>query len=247
MKTNTNGCVLYAGPSAWDGEQIVVVLTGLTSKSENTKTADMLQTWILRKDRKPTAARQDGSDCSVCGDCPHRSGSCYVNLGQGPRAVWECYNRGGYLPYTPEIHDSLIAGRKVRIGSYGDPAMVPVESFLPILRLSSGHTGYTHQWGKTIGADYRTICMASADNADQAYDAESKGWRYFAVTAPGCEGPAGSYLCPASEEAGHRITCNNCGLCMGAKKSTVPSVFIPVHGSEIHKSIYNNKTLAIIG
>lgn len=244
---NPNGCILYSGPSAWDGEPIVVVLTGLTDVSANTKTADMLQTWIIRQDRKPHVARQDGSDSSVCGDCPHRSGSCYVNLGQGPRAVWECYANGaGYLAYTPCMHDSLIAGRKVRIGSYGDPAMVPVETFLPILALSSGHTGYTHQWDKFIGADYRTVCMASCDTVREAHSAQLCGWRSFTVT-PGLLGPTGSVLCPASEEGGHRTTCDRCGLCMGAAKPTVPSVVIPVHGNEMHKSIYHNKTVAAIG
>jgi hypothetical protein len=243
---NSNGCVLYDGPSEWDGERIVVVLTGLTDASANDKTDDMLQTWILRADRKPTEARRDGSDESVCGDCPHRTGSCYVNLGQGPRAVWECWNAGRYLPYIPQIHSGFVRGRKLRIGSYGDPAMVPVVTFETVLSLSSGHTGYTHQWEKPIGADLRTICMASCDTEAQTFRAESNGWRYFYVS-PDVNGLEGAHLCRASEEAGKKTNCAKCNLCNGAKDhKRLPSVFIPVHGTIAHKAIYSSRTSAAL-
>jgi len=146
ITTNKNGCVLYDGPSRIDGQRIIVILTGLTDDSSNSKTGKMLQTWILRADRKPTTARQEGFDYSVCGDCPHRRGSCYVNLGQGPRATYDCWTVGkGYDDYDPQVHDALIAGRMVRLGSYGDPAAVPIEAFEPILAVAAKHTGYTHQ------------------------------------------------------------------------------------------------------
>lgn len=242
---NGNGCVLYDGPSAWDGERIVVVLTGLTDASANDKTDDMLQTWILRADQKPIAARQTGADATVCGDCPHRSGSCYVNLGQGPRAVWVCWNAGRYLPYAPAIHDKYIRGRMLRIGSYGDPAMVPVRTFSQLLPLVDGHTGYTHQWDKPIGEAYRPICMASCDTEAQTFRAVADGWRFFYVS-PSVSGPDGATLCPASEEAGKKTNCNRCGLCAGASRSA-RSVFIPLHGNLAQKSIYHNRTaLALV-
>ncbi len=250
LVTNPNGCVLYDGPSRIDGKRIVVVLTGLTDDSENSKTGKMLQTWILRADRKPTRARQDGSDCSVCGDCPHRRGSCYVNLGQGPRAVYDCWRSGkGYEPYDPWVHDANIADRMIRLGSYGDPAAVPIESFESILAVAGGHTGYTHQWEKTIGLAYRDICMASVDTAEQADLAVSHGWRYFYAVPSGYTKRKGEVNCPASIEAGQKTQCNDCTLCFGSGdgpgkgSNRTPSVFIAIHGNKAQKSIYRNRTL----
>jgi hypothetical protein len=243
-KINKNGCVLYDGPSLWDGKRIVVILTGLMTSSANSKTGKMLQTWILRADAKPTVARKRGSDESVCGDCPHRAGSCYVNLGQGPRAVWECWNRGGYADYDGAIHNPRIIGRKLRIGSYGDPAMVPVATFATILSLSSGHTGYTHQWDKPLGADLRMVCMASCDTEKQAQAAQSAGWRTFNVTAD-TTGIDGSVMCPASKEAGVKTDCANCNLCKGGA-SKAKSVFIVVHGTIAHIAQYRTKTAPAI-
>jgi hypothetical protein len=243
LVTNPNGCVLYDGPSRIDGQRIVVILTGLTDDSTNVKTGRMLQTWILRADRKPTTARQEGFDYSNCGDCPHRSGSCYVNLGQGPRAVYDCWSAGkGYKDYDPSVHDALIAGRMVRLGSYGDPSAVPIETFEPILAVADSHTGYTHQWDKPIGRDYQSVCMASVDTAEQANDAVRAGWRYFFATPDGHTKRRGEINCPASIEAGQRTVCNDCTLCNGLVKSKAPSVFIAIHGNKAQKSIYYNRT-----
>lgn len=241
---NRNGVVLYDGPSRIDGERIVVILTGLNDSSENRKTGMMLQTWILRADRKPTEARQAGVDYSVCGDCPHRAGSCYVNLGQGPRAIWTCWAYGkGYAPYDPAKHDRLIAGRPLRLGSYGDPSAVPVEVFAPLLEVAGKWTGYTHQWDKPIGAAYKPYCMASVDTDEEARAAARAGWRYFQVVPKSVE-PAGALRCPASEEAGKQTQCERCGLCNGLSGSNRPSVFINVHGSIAHISIYNKVEFA---
>src|SRR5947209_6081657 len=92
------GVILYRGPSMLDGKPIVVVATGLKEASENVKTGAFVQTYILADNgQSPLLSAYDGSDASVCGDCPHRPqeqadgtrklGSCYVNLNQGPRSV----------------------------------------------------------------------------------------------------------------------------------------------------------------
>jgi len=66
-----NGVIVYEGPSELDGEPIVVIVTGLR-KSDNTKTGDMLQLWILLQNKLPCDAAKQGLDSSICGDCKHR-------------------------------------------------------------------------------------------------------------------------------------------------------------------------------
>ena len=63
------GIVFYRGPSQIDGKPIVAVAT---LKSNNRKTGDMIQTWILRSMMSPIRALATGGDRSICGDCFHR-------------------------------------------------------------------------------------------------------------------------------------------------------------------------------
>lgn len=114
MPTNTNGSVIYEGPSRIDGAPIVVIVTGLTTSSDNTKTDDMVQSWILRSDVSPLEALRTRADASICGGCPHRpqsvgfkrvkgitvqtwfKRSCYVDVSKAPTSVWKAYKRGSY-------------------------------------------------------------------------------------------------------------------------------------------------------
>ncbi len=77
------GLILWRGKSLLDGKRIMVIATGVFNKTENKKTGDMIQAWILRRDIDPMLARRLGEDYSICGDCKHREQStCYVNIGQ---------------------------------------------------------------------------------------------------------------------------------------------------------------------
>ena len=62
LKPKFSGVILYQGPSLLDGAPIVVILTFST---DNAKTGDMLQTWILRADMPPTVAIQSGDVLAV--------------------------------------------------------------------------------------------------------------------------------------------------------------------------------------
>jgi len=134
------------------------------------------------------------------------------------------------------------------LGSYGDPAAVPIETLEPILAVAAGHTGYTHQWAKTIGLAYRDICMASVDTTEQADLALSHGWRYFYASPDTHAKRKGEINCPASIEAGQKTQCNNCTLCFGSGDGPgkgsrrTPTVFIVIHGNKAQKSIYYNRT-----
>lgn len=227
------GAVLYHGPSQLDGEDIVVIMTGLKGGSANSKTGKMIQTWILRADRDPREAALTGADASVCGDCKHRreqGGACYVVIEQAPLAVWRAWQRGRYADWTKAFPVNALEGRRVRLGSYGDPAAVPFKVWRRVFAQKiSGWTGYTHQWQNPLFTHLRGKIMASADSRMEAAAAREAGWNTFRVRAPDEPMMEAEVMCPASEEMGKRTTCERCGLCRG-QTSTGKSVAIVAHG-----------------
>ena len=237
---NKNGIVIWEGASAWDGAPIVLIATGLTTKSQNDKTGAMVQTFILRQDVRPTEALKTGEDAAICGDCSHRPKmvdgrivrSCYVNVGQSVNGVWDCYDRDGYERVTPEEAARLMAGREVRMGAYGDPAMVPIEVWLPIVESANFNTGYTHQWAD-IHPAWSGFLMASCDSVEEYRLARAAGWRAFVVTPKGAPTPEGTVPCMNVRER-NPLQCADCGACggtrMGSKPSAV-SISIQAHGA----------------
>jgi hypothetical protein len=152
---NTNSLIVYDGPSTIDGKPIVVILTGLDQSSANGKTGDLVQSFIIRSDIAPTDALKTGDDASVCGLCPHRpmlaratgDAPCYVRVGESVLSVYGAYRRGSYARASSvDQVAQLLRGRKLRLGTYGDPAAAPVELWSLLVSLSAGHVGYTHQW-----------------------------------------------------------------------------------------------------
>lgn len=211
-----NGVILYRGPSLLDGRKIIVVATGLTRRTHNHKTGAMLQTRIIPDGNlDPVQSWRRGRGSSVCGDCPHRDGTCYVNLTQAPLAVWRALRAGAYPRYDRARHARYFRGRFVRFGSYGDPAAVPLRIWHRLSRLAVGHTGYTHQW-RTCNPALRRYCMASCDTAAERSAALAMGWRTFRVRTPSEPLAPGEFVCPASEGAGRRLTCAECGACSGS-------------------------------
>lgn len=221
LKLVPTGYTIYDGPSLFDGRRIVVIMTGIKAASENKKTGEMVQTYILRPDLRPTDAINSGEDASICGDCMHRkhngAGSCYVNCGQGPHVVHDGYTKGRYPLITPEAAGQVVAGLLVRLGSYGDPAAVPLNVWQALLMECDGWTGYTHAWKQKRVKPYRRYCMASVDSPRQQRYAERKGWRTFRTLGTDDERLPGEVVCPAAEEAGRRKTCAECGACDGSK------------------------------
>lgn len=232
--TKPNGLILYRGPSLLDGAPIVVIATGLASRSSNAKTGGMVQTYILREDVSPVDAIKQGADASICGDCSHRGDgtgkgrTCYVNVGQGPLAVWRAFHRGVYTTVADGTVYTVGEGRAVRLGTYGDPAAVHANIWRALVWKATAHTGYTHQWRKAPGL--RTLCMASADSEADAREAHAAGWRTFRVAMP-CDAPRieSEAVCPASAEAGKKLTCAQCMACGGANGRR-GSIAIQAHG-----------------
>lgn len=212
-----------------------MIATGLRNGSHNVKTGDFIQTYILSDEKeRPTDALNSGADESVCGDCINRKvngwGTCYVNVGQGPNAVYAAYKRGVYPEFTPDMLDEYFSGRIVRLGAYGDPCAIPVRIWQMICGVASGWTGYTHQWRKCDLA-LRQFCMASVETVKGMRRAKAMGWKTFRVRAEDEAVEKGEFVCPASEEAGKKKRCEDCLACHGGEyngKQVTP--VIQVHG-----------------
>ena len=226
-----SGAVLYQGPSNFDAKPIVVIAVW---SSKNSKTGDMLQTYILRSDIDPRDANKYGEDESICGQCQHRGTptldptkvlaeerTCYVSMGQGPLIVFNEFIAGKYPVASPR---AVGAGRRVRIGTYGDGAAAPDYVWSELLSEAEGHTAYSHN-----GGDPQRY-MVSADTLAQAQGAWANGYRTFRVVRDVSEIRKNEVLCPASKEAGHKTTCAACLLC-GGTSVQAKSIAIPVHGS----------------
>jgi len=223
------GVILYEGPSLLDKKPIVVVAT---FSSANSKTGDMIQTWILRSDMHPLEAIATKEDDSICGNCPHKQsigGACYVNVGQAPAAVYRSYLKGIYPQFNKALHSSLFMGRMVRLGAYGDPAAAPFKAWESITDLTMGHTGYTHQIAhKNFDERIGSLCMISADSPKQATKYQAKGYKTFRVAMAGDNLAEGELECLADSEG---LQCKDCRLCDGTKKN----IAITVHGSKASK------------
>lgn len=231
--------ILYRGPSRIDGAPIVAIVTGLAKRSGNAKTGAMAQTWIIRDDMAPLDALRTGSDSSICGGCGHRpkehdgasywDRSCYVNVSQAPTSVYRTYRAGRYRDLSGDLAAiaTLATGQLVRLGSYGDPAAVPLPTWRALVASASGHTGYTHQWKSARLRDVASLCMASADSLKDLQKAKALGLATFRVALPNASPEVGETVCPASAEAGKVATCATCRACDGASGR---HVVIQAHG-----------------
>ena len=224
---NPNGYIIWEGTSLIDGKTpVVVIATGFKNNTQNPKTGDMIQTWIICRDTHPSEAINSGEDKGICGDCPHRKidgkRSCYVNQ-MSIASVYRTYKAG---KYSPEFTPDLLEDRKLRIGAYGEPTAVPLDIWKELLYNTSNHTGYTHQWRRF--PEFSGICMASVDSEAESVLAQSLGWRTFRVTAPEEELTSMEVRCP--NERDKDIQCSRCNLCVGSSKPHVRSIAITVHG-----------------
>jgi hypothetical protein len=176
------GVTLYRGPSMLDAKAEIVCV--LLFGSRNRKTGALDQTYILRADMHPQEALVTGRDGAICGGCPWRpqwhdgrtftGRACYVDL-RITGAVWKGWRRGLYPP-AEDVY-ATGRGRAIRLGTYGDPAAVPFDVWVRLLRDAEQWTGYTHQWRAEKVSPLRRYCMASVDSAAEERAAQGRGWR----------------------------------------------------------------------
>jgi len=238
------GMIIYRGPSEVDGSPIVVIVSGLMSGGKNSKTGPMPQIYIMRSDMHPFEANQNGSDYAICGNCKHRGKvvrdektgnlkneerTCYVVLMNGPHTVYQAFRRGDAYQDVPlSVARRLLAGRKVRIGAYGDPGAVPILVWETILA-KADPVGYTTFW-RTIPA-LKQWCMASVSSDEEYAEAVALGWRTYRVRRKGEPVLKGEGKCPASKELGKAVQCTQCMLCNGLKRGFKANITIEVHGN----------------
>jgi hypothetical protein len=233
------GFIFYRGVSRITGTAIVAV--AIVAKSKNSKTGNLVQTHILVDNGlSPVENAKSLADEAVCGACVHRrglGGACYVNLGQGPRAVADGVVRGIYPdatidPIAKKALRDAVRGRVVRCGSYGDPAAIDAAIWREmLLDVASGWTGYSHQWKSGLSHDHMAFLMASADNEADRIQAKNAGYRTFRIRPASAPVLAGEFTCPASEEAGRVKTCATCKACNGGIGTRKADPVIVVHGT----------------
>lgn len=204
--------------------------------SDNRKTGNMIQVYILARDKHPVEVVRDHEDDVICGTCPLRSGNgCYVQVWQGPASVYKSYKAGKYPVYNEVEHSTLFTGRAIRWGAYGDPVYIPFSIVSYFNALAKNWTGYTHQW-RECNPVYKNVFMASCESQSQAFTANINGWRTF-TTEFSSVTPTSAIWCPASPEGGNKTHCVSCGLCNGSRGENDPrkNIVIKPHGNKKEK------------
>jgi len=163
---------------------------------------------------------------SVCFDCPFRAYlKCYTHKYQQYagflsmlKSIAREFKNVNEIPSIHLLEKKIVEisnDKYIRFGTYGEPTLIPLNLVSNMVKASKSHTGYTHQWSKK--PDYAQFFMASTHNEGQANMAQKLGFRSFIATDKKLEN---AVVCPASNEAGFKSTCEKCGLCSGQRKGT---------------------------
>ena len=196
----------------WENGSIFAVLTGLTSRSKNKKTGDMIGVSILPLAEKPSDSIKHKADGPQCGSCALAAGtegpwSCYVNP-VSLNAVWTATVKKKVSKLVDKFLDINLT--PIRLGTYGDPALLP----LKLLRKIIGNkgrkwTGYTHQW-ETCSPEYSQYLMASIDHTNSKEKAIKKGYRTYRILSELDVLDSDEIMCPYPA-----VQCAECKLCSG--------------------------------
>lgn len=228
-----SGYILYEGKSLLGGGDIVCIAV---LHSENEKTDDMVQVYIIPKDESPLDALKNGRNRGACGTCwlqgwydengKAHDRVCYVNMGHGPRVVYAAYSKGAYPKYNRKLNECMLKGRRIRIGAYGDPAALPLNIVTYLAEISDGWTGYSHQMFWVDHAEQLSpYLMVSCHTPAQHAEARRRGWRSFVAIPEGAPKPVNAVECPYYT---HGVKCHDCLLCKGTSKKA-KDVYVIAH------------------
>ena len=103
-----------------------------------------------------------------------------------------------------------------RMGTYGEPTLLPFELLEQIRPLVGKVSGYTHQWHKPENKQYAKYLMASTHNIFDVKLAEGLGFRSYNASQV-----EGAILYPSAPTIAKekQVSCAKCGLCEGGKKA----------------------------
>ena len=236
-----SSAIFWQGPSPYNGQPIMAVISGLRKPSDNDKTGHMAQVDILVADEHPVEAIKTGADAAICGGCPLRRNDegriCYVNVGFGPSAKFRAQLAARYIHMEPETVGLILRERGItaRFGSYGDPAMLPFEVVDAVIGTAgTGWTSYTHQWNEPwFDARHLQYAMASLDHINTVDKLRSlhPTARYYRL-ADSYEGIGSDEVrCPSDKtqrkaDGRRQVTCETCLLCGGAGKAAKSVVIV---------------------
>ena len=219
---------------------IVAAVTGVTRRSANPKTGDMLQLSILVRKVEPLEALRKGLDRHNCGGCLYSStenggnNDCYVLVGQMPTQVYRSV-KGQRIPDIDPA--DIRPGKPIRLGAYGDPGFLPLSVLKSWTAGQPGapsrkFTGYSHQW-RTLPVEYSQYLMASCETPADVKLANEKGWRAYR-TIEHIDSPisANEIVCPHIGR--HKVQCADCRLCSGSSIGA-KSIVIPMHGGRFNR------------
>lgn len=228
------GVIVYQGPSQLDGQEIVAILT---LSSNNPKTGDMAQLWILCADIPPLEAIKTKDDSSICGDCSLRhslGGICYVNIGLAPTTIWKSWKAGLY-PEISAANYYQLDNKSIRLGAYGDPQALPIKVLEDLKEWSTNHTSYTHQW-RNSSKEMQSISMASVESEEEYLESTGMGWRTFRIIREGDPLLDNEIMCPNITK---NVQCKDCNLCSGTS-TTAKNIAIPAHGPSKSKYLISS-------
>lgn len=204
------------------------VLANFQVGTTNSKTGDGVQIYLVPYDWVETG--RIGDDAAVCGDCPFAGGNgCYVRKGTASwglhskvRSLHQRLIKGKLIINEPEEVIGICRDRFVRFGAYGETVLLGESLIRKITEVCDGWTGYTHQIKRFPWAS--KYFMVSSEGNLLGGD-----YREFLVIPKGSDRIKGMTLCPASKEAGRKLTCNNCLLCQGTSSEAKKSIYIFQH------------------
>lgn len=250
------GFNIWEGPSRHDKAPIVCIITGFVNKSENPKTGQMLQTWVLRQDICPAEAVKTGDDASVCNNCSLRplnrgvddehDKMCYVKTHFAPQQIWRSYTAGTYPTISRKLLAEKLIGRRVRLGAYGNMSNCPYWLTQLLAKHSDGHTSYDHNWA-AIPQSFAQFAMASVATEKEYRHAKRLGWRTFRVKSPDDPVLPNERECPAQDkfrQEGRKVQCISCMACHGTNgKAGLVDLVIDDHGPTSPKALEHIRSL----
>ena len=203
-----------------------LVFTCIKNKSQNVKTGDVYQTYLIDKERISEKS-VFGAGCETC---PIVS-DCYVTrdkLTVRKQLKNALEGKGKYKFMSLDDACKYLTKKTLRFGSYGDPSFIPLSDIEKITQACESWLGYTHYW-REIPTQYSKYFMASVEDKASKLLANSLGYRTFEVFFDDVINiDNDSILCPNFT---HSIQCANCGLCNGKKGDSDKrkNICIPSH------------------